>query len=580
MSTYYAKVKTGVSNISLKNDVYQQKGINLDVDKTSDFHLSPYTAGGGGAANTYGSHLGREVNPWWSEQIGAGTDRTGGMAQFNSPEGYLASSTYIHPVSLGTLAQMEKWYFPLNPFTQMDDSLFDTGQTLHDGALNPAWNQNFHYNIFFYTARRTQNNGVPVSGMNWITSVRRSNGQVRVSVGSMVMDPQGGISQFTNDANVNYTSIFSQIAPLNVGQGHGTPYNANSDLGSSTQIGTIYRNSSGQERYRIITVNTGINTSGTATISLGAEQSFPSVFGSSVFTHGAVNMGKGTMWAPYHRGANYARIAWLNWSSGTTATRGQYFASSISATDTINPGDIVKASDELAFWFYPRRNGASSGNSRAISVSVFQTNGANKEPLLRGAWNLATYDFGATQNAGCNAAVGGSTNADYLTGIVVYARADTRKAYILPWHYRIGTNTFTFVSNRILIVDAQQDSYRVANSVVHIGTSRDGTQNYYEVSISGNSGTFVYGITANSDIAGGDYTLTQSSFYNGGSTFGTNVQRSVAVKWAPGGKNEQMMWFDNSVPTNYASGRVLKTVHLYTDTNLTFKIGTHLYRFL
>lgn len=574
---YYAKVKTGTTNIRLRDDLYQHKGINLTTDKTADYRLSPYTIGGGGATNTYGSHLGREVNPWISVLVGGGDDRTTGMAQFNSPEGYWDGSTFIHPVRLGTLSGAQKWYIPFNPNTGANTAQFVNFHTLHDGGLTPAWNQNNHYCIFLYAARRTNDSGLPYTGTNFITSVRRSDGNVRMTVGSLSLAANGDIGFVTNDATVNYTSIFSQIAPLNVGQGHGTPYDANSDLGSSTQIGCIYRNSAGNERYRIATVNTLIATQ-TATISLGTEQSFPASYGASVFAHSAVNMGKGVMWAPYHRGANYARIAWLDWSSGTTATRGQYLASTISATNTLSPGDMIKASDELAFWFYPRRNGQSSGNARAISVSVFTPSGANNAPVLRGSWNLATYDFGATQTANCGAALGGSTDADYLTGIVVWSRADTDTAYIMPWHYRISNNAFTFVTNRITTLGVQADSYRTKPTVVHLGTSQAGDENYYEVSISGNNGTHIVQLTATSDIGNSNYTLTQNTVYEPAQNFGTAVRRSVSIRYSTGGRNEQMPWIQSTIPSGFTTSRAIQTLHLYTDTSNVFKLGLHNYR--
>ncbi len=256
-----------------------------------------------------------------------------------------------------------------------------------------------------------------------------------------------------------------------------------------------YRNSSSQNKARVVTLNTTVPSGGSSpTISIGAEQS-PTNRGNPVFTHGGINMGIGTGWAGFHRGANYQRIQYANWTTGTTfGTLSDYLVATRNSSATLNHGWMLKLSDELAMWFYPRRSGNTSGSSRLIAACVLETSGAAKAPILRGSVDLATHDIGSISTEACTAAVGSSSAEGIVFGIVTWAEnsAGNDSFNIMPWKYTVSTNALSFSTSNILTADSSYtntNSYRMHNSVKCLGYNVEEDVNFYEILVPYGSST-------------------------------------------------------------------------------------------
>tara|TARA_B110000285_G_C15112859_1_gene612198 strand:- start:480 stop:2237 length:1758 start_codon:yes stop_codon:yes gene_type:complete len=578
MAYYYGQNKVGASSVSMK-DLYRMKSMNLNTDKTDNFHLSPYSTGSSGTGsfdNNYSVAIGYEVNPFQSQKLSGIDSRTGGMVQFNDPNGYFSGGTYTHQVSLGTIREMDKYYTPYTwgSFTPTFTSL----NTMFDGAYSLGHNGAYRWSFSIYSMNRDNQNGI-FEQANWIFSCRRSNGAFRIMVGNIKLDQLGNITVFGNTTSSDISStINGQTIPLFPGHGQGDHgvISGNGKTGASTQLALIYRNGSALERYRIITVNEDVtSTSTTPSLSVGAERTLASN-GSPVIVSGQ-NMGSGTAWAPMYRGANYARVGYVNWSSGTTAdTNGNAFIFTQSSTTTMQVGQTVKISDELLLWFFPRRNGQSSGNSRAISATAVYANGVNKVPTLRGGSSyLDTYDFGSASNI-CIGALGGSSNdKDVVSGIVYWNRSNTSVLYIMPWTYVISTNVLDFKTADILELTSVNDgnSYRMVPSGFCMGYNEDVEANYFQVVNSTVSGDYVLTIQQNAQISSGNYSTTLKNTRTPSQGFGTGVNRSQCSIYSNGMRNSQRHWFNDATPVTFAgyTGN-LSGVAAVVDGS-TFKIG-------
>ena len=496
---YYNINKILENDVSFSN-LYQMKGVNLDQDRKNNYHFTAFDS------MTSGSQLGPGLNPWQSHYMGiSGTSTTlqVGMVGFNYPALQGTSNT-PREVKASNLRGMDWKYHPgywgdkdLDAAANCVIDGNSSTVSVFDATQNPGWIQGKYIHMYFYAGVDPNGTSLPPQ-WNWACLWRRtsSGNQLAIAIGTITQS--GNSINYGNPTTDTFSQVIGnngQLVPLNIGQGEGTPYNASTNQGGSTQMVLHYRNGSAQNKARVVTLNTSVPSGGTSpTISIGSERS-PTNRGNPVFTHGGVNMGIGTGWAGFHRGANYQRIQYANWTSGTNfGTLSDYLVASRSSTTTLNHGWMVKLSDELAMWFYPRRSGNSSGSSRLIGACVLETSGAAKAPILRGSVDLATHDIGSISTEACTAAVGSSDSAGTLFGIVTWAEnsAGNDAFNIMPWKYVVSSNTLTFSTSDILTADTDYtntNSYRMHNSIKCLGYNSEENSNFYEILVPFGSST-------------------------------------------------------------------------------------------
>jgi hypothetical protein len=479
MALYYGINKLGTTNVKL-SELYQLKGVYIDQDKPSNMRLAAQ------GSNTEGAHLGPGLNPWISIYNGWGTtDARLGLVGINSP------ITTTNQPSLSWLRGGDWKYTPFLWYSDggsLANITLNSTVTMWDGVNAPGWNQGKSFGTYFYA---TADPGLKLvlSDANYIVFSQRVIGgtnSIQIGVGYLTCSGVMG-SPSAVYANTSFAGVNFQVAPLNLGQGDNTPYNAGQDLGSSTQHVCHYRNNSAQNKARVITTNT--LSSVAPTISAGAEQS-PTNYGNPVFSHGSLNMGKGAAWAGFHRGASYQRVQYAYWTSGTTfSTISSMLVSSRSSSNTIQAsGWMVKLSDEQCLWFYPRRNGNTSGSGRYISVTALYANGSDKAPVVRGSSELTGFDIGSISTEAVAAAVGSSNRGDIVWGIVGWAETSSgNSAYnIVSWKYTISTNTLVFQTAGKYVTSTSYtgtNTYRSHAGIKCLGWHADENVNFYEIII-------------------------------------------------------------------------------------------------
>jgi len=551
---YYNLNKIGQTDVSL-TELYKVKGINLDQDRNSDYHQTSY------ASATSGSQLGPGLNPWQSYTAdidGQTTTEQLGMIGFNQK--YEWGGTTLPEVKLSNLRGYDWKYHPGTWGTRGNAGV-DSGVgsattnavTTISSAVSPGWNQGKYNHLYCYAGSDISSEPFVPIYWNWIQHWRQTVGstatlQLTVGrVGANGATNQATIADPVYVAQVSIPGSNAQLVPLNIGQGGGQPYNELLNMGGTNQFVLHYRNSSAQNKARVVTVNQDYQT--TPTVSIGAEQS-PTNNGNPVFAHGGVNMGIGSGWAGIHRGASYQRIQYANWTSGTTFnTLSSYLVASRSSSTTLYPGWMIKLSDELAMWFYPRRSGNTSGSARMIAASVFETSGTAKTPVLRGLVDLATFDIGSISTESCSASVGSSDTEGTVWGIVVWSEnsSGANATKIMSWKYVVSTNSLTFQTGTILSVSnsaSGTNTYRMHTSIKCLGyNDGDNQKNYYEVLIPlGNStgGGISRVIVEQDAAASGSGTLVEESFQGPSSTeFGTTARvigQHTFMNY-PGGRN-------------------------------------------
>ena len=552
---YYNLNKIGQTDVSL-TELYKVKGINLDQDRNSDYHQTSY------ASATSGSQLGPGLNPWQSYTAdidGQTTTEQLGMIGFNQKYTWNVG-TFLPEVRLSNLRGYDWKYHPGTWGTRGNagvDSGLGTNTTnvvsIQSNMQSPGWNQGKYNHLYCYAGSDISSSPFVPIYWNWIQHWRQTVGstatlQLTVGrVGANGTTNQATIADPVYVAQVSIPGSNAQLVPLNIGQGEGQPYNELLNMGGTNQFVLHYRNASAQNKARVVTVNQTYNT--TPTVSIGAEQD-PGNNGNPVFAHGGVNMGIGSGWAGIHRGASYQRIQYANWTSGTTFnTLSSYLVASRSSSTTLYPGWMIKLSDELAMWFYPRRSGNTSGSARMIAASVFETSGTAKVPVLRGVADLATFDIGSISTESCSASVGSSDTEGTVWGIVVWSEnsSGANATKIMSWKYVVSTNSLTFQTGTILSVSnsaSGTNTYRMHTSIKCLGyNGGDDKKNYYEVLIpKGNStgGGISRVIVEQDAAASGSGTLVEESFQGPSSTeFGTTARvigQHTFMNY-PGGRN-------------------------------------------
>ena len=551
---YYNLNKIGQTDVSL-TELYKVKGINLDQDRNSDYHQTSY------ASATSGSQLGPGLNPWQSYTAdidGQTTTEQLGMIGFNQK--YEWGGTTLPEVKLSNLRGYDWKYHPGVWGTRGNagvDSGLGTNTTnvvsIQSNMQSPGWNQGKYNHLYCYAGSDISSSPFVPIYWNWIQHWRQTVGStatLQITVGRVLATGTGNQAVISDPVYVTQASIpgsNAQLVPLNIGQGGGQPYNELLNMGGTNQFVLHYRNSSAQNKARVVTVNQTFQT--TPTVSIGAEQD-PGNNGNPVFAHGGVNMGIGSGWAGIHRGASYQRIQYANWTSGTTFnTLSSYLVASRSSSTTLYPGWMIKLSDELAMWFYPRRSGNTSGSARMIAASVFETSGTAKVPVLRGVADLATFDIGSISTESCSASVGSSDTEGTVWGIVVWSEnsSGANATKIMSWKYVVSTNSLTFQTGTILSVSnsaSGTNTYRMHTSIKCLGyNDGDNQKNYYEVLIPlGNStgGGISRVIVEQDAAASGSGTLVEESFQGPSSTeFGTTARvigQHTFMNY-PGGRN-------------------------------------------
>ena len=552
---YYNLNKIGQTDVSL-TELYKVKGINLDQDRNSDYHQTSY------ASATSGSQLGPGLNPWQSYTAdidGQTTTEQLGMIGFNQKYTWNVG-TFLPEVRLSNLRGYDWKYHPGTWGTRGNagvDSGLGTNTTnvvsIQSNMQSPGWNQGKYNHLYCYAGADPASSPFVPIYWNWIQHWRQivgSTATLQITVGRVLATGTGNQAVISDPVYVTQASIpgsNAQLVPLNIGQGGGQPYNELLNMGGTNQFVLHYRNSSAQNKARVVTVNQTYTT--TPTISIGAEQN-PGNEGNPVFAHGGVNMGIGSGWAGIHRGASYQRIQYANWTSGTTFnTLSSYLVASRSSSTTLYPGWMIKLSDELAMWFYPRRSGNTSGSARMIAASVFETSGTAKVPVLRGVADLATFDIGSISTESCSASVGSSDTEGTVWGIVVWSEnsSGANATKIMSWKYVVSTNSLTFQTGTILSVSnsaSGTNTYRMHTSIKCLGyNDGDNQKNYYEVLIPlGNStgGGISRVIVEQDAAASGSGTLVEESFQGPSSTeFGTTARvigQHTFMNY-PGGRN-------------------------------------------
>ena len=552
---YYNLNKIGQTDVSL-TELYKVKGINLDQDRNSDYHQTSY------ASATSGSQLGPGLNPWQSYTAdidGQTTTEQLGMIGFNQKYTWNVG-TFLPEVRLSNLRGYDWKYHPGTWGTRGNagvDSGLGTNTTnvvsIQSNMQSPGWNQGKYNHLYCYAGADPSSSPFVPIYWNWIQHWRQTVGStatLQITVGRVLATGTGNQAVISDPVYVTQASIpgsNAQLVPLNIGQGGGQPYNELLNMGGTNQFVLHYRNSSAQNKARVVTVNQTFQT--TPTVSIGAEQD-PGNNGNPVFAHGGVNMGIGSGWAGIHRGASYQRIQYANWTSGTTFnTLSSYLVASRSSSTTLYPGWMIKLSDELAMWFYPRRSGNTSGSARMIAASVFETSGTAKVPVLRGVADLATFDIGSISTESCSASVGSSDTEGTVWGIVVWSEnsSGANATKIMSWKYVVSTNSLTFQTGTILSVSnsaSGTNTYRMHTSIKCLGyNDGDNQKNYYEVLIPlGNStgGGISRVIVEQDAAASGSGTLVEESFQGPSSTeFGTTARvigQHTFMNY-PGGRN-------------------------------------------
>ena len=563
---YYNLNKIGQTDVSL-TELYKVKGINLDQDRNSDYHQTSY------ASATSGSQLGPGLNPWQSYTAdidGQTTTEQLGMIGFNQK--YEWGGTTLPEVKLSNLRGYDWKYHPGVWGTRGNagvDSGLGTNTTnvvsIQSNMQSPGWNQGKYNHLYCYAGSDPSSSPFVPIYWNWIQHWRQTVGStatLQITVGRVLATGTGNQAVISDPVYVTQASIpgsNAQLVPLNIGQGGGQPYNELLNMGGTNQFVLHYRNSSAQNKARVVTVNQTFQT--TPTVSIGAEQD-PGNNGNPVFAHGGVNMGIGSGWAGIHRGASYQRIQYANWTSGTTFnTLSSYLVASRSSSTTLYPGWMIKLSDELAMWFYPRRSGNTSGSARMIAASVFETSGTAKVPVLRGVADLATFDIGSISTESCSASVGSSDTEGTVWGIVVWSEnsSGANATKIMSWKYVVSTNSLTFQTGTILSVSnsaSGTNTYRMHTSIKCLGyNDGDNQKNYYEVLIPlGNStgGGISRVIVEQDAAASGSGTLVEESFQGPSSTeFGTTARvigQHTFMNY-PGGRN----WPFSALSRGYSS---------------------------
>jgi len=570
---YYLTNKLPSTNISM-NDLYEIKRVNKDQDKTTNLHQTAY------GSNVSGSHLGPGINPWQSYNRGYGdTDNRVGMIGFNSP-------TVSTSVALGELRGYD-WKF--HPGTWGDRNqgyncyVDTTTSTLsaYDDIQNPGWNMGKYTTLWIYTME-DPSGGMALNDMNWCLFSKRlisGTNSLVVAVGTIIGSGTGNsISSINYTTQGSWAGSNGQLVPSNLGQGESTPYSASTQLGSSTQFVAHYRNGSNLTRARVITLNTLYNT--TPTISVGAERSPTTSQGNPVYGHGGINMGKGTTWAGLHRGANYQRISYANWTSGTTfGTFNTFLVSSRSASNTLGNGWLVKLTDESAIWFFNRRSGNSSGLSRVIAATVLETSGANKIPAVRGSTEAETFDIGSISTQANTAAVGSSDTAGTVFGVTAWAEtsAGNEAFNIMPWEYRASTNDLTFHSGSIHLTDTAYtgtNTYRMHTGVKCLGYNSDEEANYYEFIIpqGESSGVGFTRLVIKQDArVSGTGTITETLVQDPSNTeFGTDARIMCQQSFANYPTGRQWFLGGGGIPRNYQGPTW--TIYPFIDTNGNMKL--------
>lgn len=570
---YYLINKTGTSDIS-SHTLYQLKRVNTIVDRPTgsgeDVHI------GSQGSTVSGSHLGPGLNPWQSQYLGIGsTNANAGLMGFNSPFNTLAES------SMQFLREYD-WKFNPNSYGERGVQLafYDATTSavqIFPEVRSPQWNMGKTAQIYFY-AIDSPGNGMALTNMNFIVALQRTvsgTNKMGIDVG-YVTNTGNNINTISSYADTTFDVSNGTLVPLNIGQGEGDPYNEGSELGSSTQFVCHYRNASAQNKARVITVNT--NYSATPSVSAGAEQS-PTNRGNPVFTHGGVNMGKGAAWAGFHRGGNYQRVQYAYWTSGTTfSTISDLLVSSRSSSNTLNHGWMVKLTDELALWFYPRRSGNTSGSSRLIAVTALETSGAGKTPVVRGSTELATHDIGSISTEACTAAVGSSDTAGTVLGVVAWAENSSGNSAlnIMPWKYVASTNSMTFETTKIHVTDTSYtgtNTYRMHVGIKCLGYMADEGYNYYELDIpqgeASGGGVTQLLIKQNAAASGGGAISETDVLDVNSSAYPTTAQVVIQQSFLnyPTGR----IWFLGSVPNNYQGAHWVMRGWRQTDGYLYFK---------
>ena len=483
---YYLTNKIGTTNVRL-SELYEMKGTNTSQDKTTNMRLAAQ------GSNTEGSHLGPGLNPWQSIYYGFGpSDARLGLDGMNSPN-YSGGN-----IQLEWIRGMDWRYTPFiwgnikTGATAGPRSVFGTA-TIYDAVSPPFYGLGSYLFFYFYAMDRPTVK-LQRPSADYITGVRRTIGgtnYIYIAVGKIgSAGGSGGFGTVSSPSNTaNFAGTNGVVGPLNLGQAEGAPYNEGVDLGGSTQHVLFYRNTGNQNKVRVVTTNTDYTTSN-PTVSIGSEQGTTN-YGNPIPNHGVLNMGKGVAWCGYHRGASYQRVEYVNWTSGTTfSTIGSVLLRSMGASTTLQgAGDMIKLSDEFALWFYPRRSGNTSGAARLIAVIPIESTGTNRVPALRGSTTeIATYDIGSISTQDCSAAVGSSDTADYVYGIVCWSEtsAGTDCTRVMPWKYRISSNSMTFQTGNILNLDAALDgtnTYQMKKGIKCLGYNPNENKNYYELII-------------------------------------------------------------------------------------------------
>lgn len=576
MAFYYGKNKLGNTDVKL-SELYELKGVNMNTDKTTNMRLSAV------GSTTEGAHLGPGINYWQSIYNGwSSSDDRLGLDGMNSPN----NNT---PVGLSWIRNADWKWTPFiwgdgkNGYTAYPDSL-TSAVNIYDSVSTPFWALANYFFFYFYAMDRPTVKLMRPSA-HYITGVRRtisSTNYIYVAVGKISADStnSGGFGTISAPSNTaNFAAVNGVLGPLNLGMGEGAPYNESSDLGGSTQHALFYRNTSNANKVRVVTTNTDYTTSN-PTVSIGSEQGGTN-HGNPIPGHGVLNMGKGTAWAGYHRGASYQRVQYVNWTSGTTfSTIGSTNLRSMSSSTTLQgTGHMIKISDEFALWFYPRRSGNTSGAARLIAVIPIYSNGTNKVPTLRGGTTeIATYDIGSISTQDCSAAVGSSDRQDTVFGIVCWAESSSgnNAMNIMSWEYDIANNSMTFHTGTILTLSTSltgANSYRMKTGVKCLGYNGNENKNYYMVLIpQGDSA----GGGANQVIIEQDAiatntgtlsaTLTQADYFND-----TTVRLVAQPCWYDYAQDDNRGWYMGYSGTIPNPGR-MGMIYPYVDSNNVAKI--------
>lgn len=578
MAFYYGENKLATTNVRL-SELYELKGVNMNTDKTTNMRLAA------NGSNTQGSHLGPGINYWLSiyNGWGASDDRQGldGMNSPNFSQGNIALSWLRGADWKWTPFQ---WASSSKNGNAFPSSLHST-TNIYDSVSPPFWALGNYFFFYFYAMDRPTNK-MRRPAAHYITGVRRtisSTNYIYIAVGKVTINSSGG-SGFNTVSGPNNTANFAAVngvvGPLNLGMGEGAPYNEGLDLGGSTQHCLFYRNNSNQNKVRVVTTNTDYTTSN-PTVSVGSEQGGTN-HGNPIPAHGVLNMGKGTAWCGYHRGANYQRVQYVNWTSGTTfSTIGSTLLRSMGSSTTVSgTGHMIKISDEMALWFYPRRSGNTSGASRLIAVIPIYSNGSNKVPTLRGSTTeIDTYDIGSISTQDCSAAVGSSNAQRVVWGIIVWneSSAGSDSPKVMSWKYDTSSNNMAFQTSNILTLSTSftgTESYRMKTGIKCLGYNSDLNVNYYELIIpmgntaGGGATQVIISQDANS-TGNGDLTqVSNTTNY----LQNTNARLIGQQTWYDYAQHDNRGWYIGS-ESNIPNPGIMGMIYPYVDDSNVAKIA-------